>query len=83
MSYFFIRLLVSLLRKVELELTESTVAVDIEQTLDIMRQLKDMGFIFSIDDFGTGYFSLAYLKQIPDDYILFYLKSYNLGCGIS
>jgi EAL domain-containing protein (putative c-di-GMP-specific phosphodiesterase class I) len=55
--------------QIELELTERTVVVDIQQTLDTMRQLKDMGFIFSIDDFGTGYSSLSYLKQMPVDII--------------
>jgi EAL domain-containing protein (putative c-di-GMP-specific phosphodiesterase class I) len=55
--------------QIELELTERTVVIDIEQTLDTMRQLKEMGFIFSIDDFGTGYSSLAYLKQMPVDII--------------
>lgn len=55
--------------QIELELTERTVVADIDQTLDTMRQLKEMGFIFSIDDFGTGYSSLAYLKQMPVDII--------------
>jgi diguanylate cyclase (GGDEF)-like protein len=55
--------------QIELELTERTIVADIEQTLDTMRQLKEMGFIFSIDDFGTGYSSLAYLKQMPVDII--------------
>ena len=40
--------------QIELELTERTVVVDIEQTLNIMRQLKAMGFTFSIDDSGSN-----------------------------
>ncbi|MFT2089392.1 putative bifunctional diguanylate cyclase/phosphodiesterase [Paraglaciecola sp. 2405UD69-4] len=55
--------------QIELEITERTVVADIDHTLDIMKQLKEMGFIFSIDDFGTGYSSLAYLRQMPVDII--------------
>jgi sensor c-di-GMP phosphodiesterase-like protein len=53
--------------QIELELTERTVGIDIEQTLDTMRQLNEM--FFSIDDFGTGYSSLACLKQMHVDII--------------
>ncbi|WNO59489.1 bifunctional diguanylate cyclase/phosphodiesterase [Rheinheimera sp. MMS21-TC3] len=53
----------------ELELTESTLVNNISQTLDMMYQLKDLGFTFAIDDFGTGYSSLNYLKRMPVDTI--------------
>jgi diguanylate cyclase (GGDEF)-like protein len=53
----------------ELELTESTLVSQVSQTLDIMYQLKAMGFRFAIDDFGTGYSSLNYLKRMPVDTI--------------
>jgi len=53
----------------ELELTERTLVKNIETTLQMMRQLKAMGFCFAIDDFGTGYSSLSYLKQMPVDII--------------
>lgn len=53
----------------ELELTEGTLVSHVNQTLDIMHQLKEQGFKFAIDDFGTGYSSLNYLKRMPVDTI--------------
>jgi diguanylate cyclase (GGDEF)-like protein/PAS domain S-box-containing protein len=50
-----------------LELTESIVIDNIQQTIDKMWALKSIGVKFSIDDFGTGYSSLVYLKKLPLD----------------
>ena len=49
------------------ELTEGIVIENIEDTINKMNSLKNMGIRISIDDFGTGYSSLAYLKQLPID----------------
>lgn len=51
----------------KLELTESTVLENIQDTIDKMREIKQLGVNFSMDDFGTGYSSLAYLKRLPLD----------------
>jgi EAL domain-containing protein (putative c-di-GMP-specific phosphodiesterase class I) len=52
---------------IELELTESMVMHDPEQTARTLNELKAMGLTLSIDDFGTGHSSLAYLKRFPID----------------
>lgn len=51
----------------ELELTESTVVQNIEQAIDIFKQLKNIGVQIGIDDFGTGYSSLSYLNNFDFD----------------
>lgn len=53
----------------ELELTEQTLVKDMDITIDVMNELKELGFSFAIDDFGTGYSSLTYLKKMPVDVI--------------
>ena len=53
----------------KLELTESIVLENVEDTIAKMRELKLFGVSFSMDDFGTGYSSLQYLKQLPLDQI--------------
>ncbi len=53
--------------RLKLELTESMVLEDVQDTIAKMNALKNIGVQFSMDDFGTGYSSLAYLSQLPLD----------------
>jgi len=53
--------------RLKLELTESVVLDDIDDTIAKMHELKQLGVQFSMDDFGTGYSSLSYLTQLPMD----------------
>lgn len=52
-------------QRLKLELTESLLLHDIEESARKMATLKTLGVKFSLDDFGTGYSSLAYLKALP------------------
>jgi EAL domain-containing protein (putative c-di-GMP-specific phosphodiesterase class I) len=53
----------------KLELTESIILENVEETITKMREIKSLGVSFSMDDFGTGYSSLQYLKRLPLDQI--------------
>ncbi|MDE2259954.1 MAG: EAL domain-containing protein, partial [Betaproteobacteria bacterium] len=53
----------------KLELTESALLENVEDTVATMNALKEIGVRFTLDDFGTGYSSLQYLKQLPLDQI--------------
>lgn len=56
-------------RQLKLELTESLLVDNMEETIIKMNALKARGIGFSLDDFGTGYSSLAYLKRLPLDQV--------------
>lgn len=49
----------------ELEVTEGVVMQGIDQVLQKLTRLRELGVTLAIDDFGTGYSSLNYLKQFP------------------
>jgi diguanylate cyclase (GGDEF)-like protein/PAS domain S-box-containing protein len=51
----------------ELELTESIFMENIEQNVQTLRRMKELGVSIAIDDFGTGASSLTYLKHFPID----------------
>jgi EAL domain-containing protein (putative c-di-GMP-specific phosphodiesterase class I) len=53
----------------KLEITETVGIEDPDQTLETLRELKDLGVKLALDDFGMGYSSLSYLKKFPVDTI--------------
>jgi diguanylate cyclase (GGDEF)-like protein len=52
-------------RQICIELTEGVVMSDVEKSIPIMQQLRQLGFDISLDDFGMGYSSLSMLKKLP------------------
>jgi diguanylate cyclase (GGDEF)-like protein len=56
-------------RRLELEITESTLLTDHQTTLDVLHQMRTIGVQVAMDDFGTGYSSLSYLRSFPFDKI--------------
>ncbi len=52
-------------QNLRLELTESMLSHNIDDTIAKMTELKSHGVRFCLDDFGTGYSSLSYLKRLP------------------
>jgi diguanylate cyclase (GGDEF)-like protein/PAS domain S-box-containing protein len=51
--------------EIELEITESALLENMEQTMEKIHALRQRGLSFVLDDFGTGYSSLSYLRQLP------------------
>ncbi len=51
----------------KLEITESQLALNMEEIISTMVELGNLGIRFSLDDFGKGYSSMTYLKLLPLD----------------
>ncbi|MCU1344781.1 MAG: diguanylate cyclase/phosphodiesterase [Acidimicrobiia bacterium] len=55
--------------RLTIELTESVLILDIEQTAHRLHLLRERGVRVAIDDFGTGYSSMSYLRRLPVDVV--------------
>ncbi len=53
--------------QLKLEITETALMEDADETIRLVHRLKDLGLHLVIDDFGTGYSSLSYLQRLPID----------------
>ncbi len=51
--------------QLEFEITETLSMTNMDSTMRILQELKNIGVNIAIDDFGTGYSSLSYLKKFP------------------
>jgi diguanylate cyclase (GGDEF)-like protein len=54
-------------KQLELEITESLFIDHIEETIDMLNEIKSLNVRISLDDFGTGFSSLSYLRRLPID----------------
>ncbi len=54
-------------QQLKLEITETALMEDADETIRLVHRLKDLGLHLVIDDFGTGYSSLSYLQRLPID----------------
>jgi diguanylate cyclase (GGDEF)-like protein len=70
--------------KLELEITETTLMNHLDQALEQIELLRNLGVRFAIDDFGTGYSSLSQLRTLPVDCVKIdrsFIKDLAAGSG--
>ena len=57
------------LSSLQLEITEDSMVVDVDTSVAVLNQFRDMGVVIAIDDFGTGYSSLQQLHRLPVNHL--------------
>lgn len=55
--------------EIQFEVTETALMEDLDASMRILREIKNMNIKIALDDFGTGYSSLTYLKKLPIDVV--------------
>lgn len=55
--------------EIQFEVTETALMENLDASMKILREIKDMNINIALDDFGTGYSSLTYLKKLPIDVV--------------
>ncbi|RII33148.1 bifunctional diguanylate cyclase/phosphodiesterase [Clostridium chromiireducens] len=54
---------------IQFEVTETALMNDLNTSIKVLREIKDMNIKIALDDFGTGYSSLTYIKKLPIDVV--------------
>jgi len=55
--------------EIQLEVTETALMEDLESSIKVLNEIREMNVKIALDDFGTGYSSLTYLKKLPIDVV--------------
>jgi len=60
---------VKIKNNIQFEVTETALMKDLDTSIKVLREIKEMNIKIALDDFGTGYSSLTYIKKLPIDVV--------------